>query len=102
MTLVLVVDDDALMRYAVRAPASALGHQVVVEDCFRAALARLVWGDEEFGLAVLDQELPDGLGEDIAAHLAVLQPDAAVVLHTGNPPERQPFGVHHVVPAPGS
>ena len=97
MARVLLVDDDAVVRVAVQNVLSALGDVVVCAPDVRTALALLATADEPFDSVVLDHDLPDGTGAEIAGVLAVLHPRAAVVLHTSRSMTTAPFGVGRVV-----
>ncbi len=95
MTLVLVVDDDPIIRIALQNLLASLGHQVVCAASVAEAVA--VLRRERFAQVVLDHDLPDGVGTEVAALLAVRQPDARVVMHTSRVLAALPFGVGRVV-----
>lgn len=102
MVRVLLVDDDPVVRVAVQNVLSALGDVVVCAPDVRTALALLALSDERFDQVVLDHDLPDGTGAEVAGVLAVLQPGASVVMHTSRQLDALPFGVDRVVrKAPG-
>jgi DNA-binding response OmpR family regulator len=76
---VLIVEDDPLIRRAVTRALRGAGHEVVaVERCGRArGLGRA------FDVAVLDLELPDGTGVDVAGELLGLGTAEGVVFFSG-------------------
>ncbi len=96
MSAVLVVDDDPVVRVAVQNILSALGHRVVLAEDVRSALL-LLDGTEHYDQVVLDHDLPDGTGVEVAAALARLQPTACVVMHTSRTLAERPHGVDVVV-----
>lgn len=97
MTLVLLVDDDPVMRVAVQNLLSVLGHEVLAAVDVGSALALLSAGTHTFDQVVLDHDLPDGTGVEVAAVVQLLQPQARVVMHTSRTLERPPAGVHRLV-----
>lgn len=76
---VLVVEDDPMIRRAITRALQGAGHEVVaVERCGGArALGRA------FDVAVLDLELPDGTGVDMAGELLGLGAAGGVVFFSG-------------------
>jgi CheY-like chemotaxis protein len=97
MTLVLLVDDDPVMRVAVQNMLSVLGHEVVAAVDVGSALVLLSSGAHTFDQVVLDHDLPDGTGVEVAAVVQLLQPQARVVMHTSRALAYPPAGVHRVV-----
>lgn len=77
---VLVVDDRPLVLRAVQAMLAEGGYEVVAADCVAQALARVEQAPS-LDAAVLDVELPDGVGFDI---VDALPPRCGVVMMTGN------------------
>ncbi len=76
---VLVVEDDPALRRAIARALRTAGHHVVVaERCGRARSLRC-----DFDVAVLDLELPDGTGVDVAGELLGLGRTARVVFFSG-------------------
>ncbi|MEM6904485.1 MAG: response regulator [Pseudomonadota bacterium] len=65
----LLVDDDRFDRYNVRYAAERAGVPLDVAEAPTLAAARRHLAEERFGLIVLDQYLPDGLGLDITAEI---------------------------------
>ena len=97
MSLVLVVEDDPVIRVAVQNLAAVLGHDVVSVDCVEDALALLQGSATQYDQVVLDHDLPDGTGREVAFALSVLQPDARVIMHTSRVLSEPPYGVDTVV-----
>jgi CheY-like chemotaxis protein len=97
MTLVLLVDDDPVMRVAVQNMLSVLGHEVLAAVDVGSALALLSAGTHVFDQVVLDHDLPDGTGVEVAAVVRLLQPQARVVMHTSRTFDQRPAGVHRLV-----
>ena len=97
MTLMLVVDDDPVISIAVQNLAAVLGHDVVTADSVSAALDLLRDSGDQYDHVVLDHDLPDGTGREVAMYLAVLQPGARVIMHTSRTLTESPFGVDQVV-----
>ncbi len=80
-TIVLVEDHDQLRTLLVRVLSGA-GHRVV------AAVDTAREGEQEVlahrpDVAVIDNQLPDGLGVDLCRRLAQAAPDVFLLLHTG-------------------
>lgn len=76
---VLIVEDDPMIRRAITRALQGAGHEVVaVEHCGGArGLGRA------FDVAVLDLELPDGTGVDMAGELLGLGATEGVVFFSG-------------------
>jgi CheY-like chemotaxis protein len=102
VTLVLIVDDDPVVLLAAANLAAVLGHDVVTAQSVAAALALLSAGGPHYDRVVLDHDLPDGTGSEVAEELARSQPEARVIMHTSRLLAVSPFGVDHLVrKAPG-
>ncbi len=79
ITTVLVVDDEALIRWAVRQRLEAAGHRVVeAEDGSRA----IELFEQGVDLVLLDYRLPDTDGLTLLAEMKVLDPEVPVILLT--------------------
>jgi DNA-binding NtrC family response regulator len=78
---ILVIEDDRSLNRMLGLHFEDQGHAVAsAGDCARGlALA----GEGRFDLVMLDQQLPDGLGIDLLPRLLALQPDATVIMMTG-------------------
>jgi two-component system response regulator HydG len=81
MTMVLIVDDDAVYRHLHSHVLRSAGHGVVQADCVGAALAAL--DSQHFDLIVSDYVLPDGNGLDLLDHCRDLAAPPRFVLVTG-------------------
>ena len=94
MTRILLLDDDLVIQVAVQNLIAALGWHVDVTVDVHQALLAVLDAPERYDAAVLDLELPDGRGDEVAPVLALLHPAAHVVLHTGRLLPGPPPGVH--------
>jgi two-component system response regulator NreC len=81
-TDVVLVDDHAVVRSALRALLDAQEDLAVVGEASDIAGARQAVGDHSPGVLVLDVNLPDGLGVDAVAGLREAHPDTQIVLLT--------------------
>lgn len=97
MPRLLVVDDDSLARLLLGQLLGAEGWDVVSVATLAEARALLARG-AAYDVVVLDGELPDGTGQQLAAQLPALLPAAHVVLHSGHVATGRPPGVSAVVP----
>lgn len=99
---ILLVEDDPVMLVVATCSLQGLGHEVVAETTVAGALRRLEEPGAVHARLVLDHDLPDGTGREIAVLASVLHPGTPVVMHTSRQLECAPAGVHHVVrKAPG-
>lgn len=102
MSLVLVVDDDPVVRVALQNLLAAVGHEVVCAASVAEARVLLARDGAPFTRVVLDHDLPDGLGTEIAALLPATLPHAQVVMHSSHTFASAPYGVGRtVVKGPG-
>ncbi|MFO0685586.1 MAG: response regulator [Sandaracinus sp.] len=81
--LVLVVDDDALVRSAM-ARAVATCARVLVAEGFATALALVKGAREPLGAAIVDIGLRDGSGLELARRLHASAPTLPILLVTGD------------------
>jgi len=81
MAKILVVDDDASIRFFLQALLGNEGHDVVPVASGEEALTRIA--AEEFDLALLDLMLPGISGTDVLAALRQRWPDTVVIVLTG-------------------
>jgi CheY-like chemotaxis protein len=78
MPIVLVVDDDAFVRKAVRRELASVGF-----DCIEAGggtEATALMQTNACAAVLLDYQMPDGLGDHVLAELRKLEPHIPVVM----------------------
>ncbi len=80
-SIVLVVDDEALVRWSLRERLGADGHHVL--EAATAAEAREQLAAGTLDLVLLDSRLPDGDGLDVLQHIRTQAPDTPVIMITG-------------------
>ena len=80
---VLLVEDQALMREAMRGLLDQLGYQVVAADGAKQALDAFRTASDPFDLVLTDLSLGEMNGAELARQLRAIQPDLAIVLTTG-------------------
>lgn len=80
---ILLADDDRDVREITRALLESYGHRVTTTDCGREALHVFSINPRYFDVAILDQEIPDLKGTDVASRLVSLGSTMPVVLYTG-------------------
>lgn len=73
----LLVDDNRFDRYNVRYAAERAGLNLEFYEAATAAEARRLLNEETFGLIILDQNLPDGEGLELAAEASLSLHNAA-------------------------
>jgi two-component system response regulator AtoC len=76
---VLVVDDEALIRYALTERLTAEGYRVLEAETAAGALAK---SEEGVDLVLLDYRLPDGDGLAVLKRIKERDPDTLVILLT--------------------
>lgn len=76
---VLIVDDEPLIRWSLRAHLQHAGFRVVDAETGRQALDRF---DQEVGLALVDLRLPDTDGLTLIGELKRRRPTCRVILMT--------------------
>ena len=79
---ILVVDDDAFIRMALREALADWGYETAEACTVRAAVD--VFTAEEPAMALLDIDLPDGSGLDLLKTIKEKRPETAVIMVTGN------------------
>jgi len=77
---ILVVDDDAIVLRAVTRLLKGRGHEVIATAV--AAVAILATEDRRVDVALLDVDMPEVMGPELAG---MLHPSVPVVFHTGAP-----------------
>jgi DNA-binding NtrC family response regulator len=77
--VVLVVDDEPLIRWSVRTHLARAGHRVELAETGREALARL---RDDIGVVVLDVRLPDADGLDVLSEIKRRQAGCGVIVMT--------------------
>lgn len=80
--VVLVVDDEALIRWSVAETLAAEGYQVVEAASAREALARFAETGNGIGLVVLDLRLPDCADLTLLRKIRALAPSCPIILMT--------------------
>jgi PAS domain S-box-containing protein len=81
---VLLVDDDRLVRIAIRRYLQYAGCQVVEAGSREAALELLQEAEQNFELLVADVVLPGGFGTDLARKAKQVKPELATVFVSGH------------------
>src|SRR5665811_1875924 len=84
---VLVVDDDAAVREAIKPVLEGAGYQVMLAVDGQEAVAR--FGREQFDLMILDLNLPFLNGWDVFERLTTRYPLVPVIIITGLPDQFQ-------------
>lgn len=80
--MILVVDDDPLVRSAIARALTELGYKVREAADGVEALAAL--GEDPLSLVILDYVMPGMDGADVAREIAALDPDLPVIFSTGH------------------
>ena len=83
MSLILVVDDDALVRGTIVSALVELGY-LTREAASGAEAVAALSGDEPPDLVILDYVMPDMDGAETAREIAAIDPDLPVVFSTGH------------------
>ncbi|MDH3999363.1 MAG: response regulator, partial [Desulfuromonadales bacterium] len=81
--LVLVVDDEAVMRATAGAILEDLGYQVLLAENGRVGLEVFKEKRQEIDLVLLDMIMPEMNGRDCFHHIRQIDPTAKVVLSSG-------------------
>lgn len=102
---VLVVDDEALIRWSLREAFSAAGFQVTEAADAHTALLKLTEPQQRVHAVLLDLRLPDSRDLTLLAGMKALRPDLPVILMTayGTPEtaaDALRLGACRVVPKP--
>src|SRR5438046_7842575 len=78
---ILVVDDEPLIRETVKRALVFDGHTVETASSGREALA--LFEEDKFDLLILDYEMPDMRGDELALLIKALVPNQPIVILTG-------------------
>ena len=102
---VLIVDDEALIRWSLAEVLSSCGHRVTEADSARAALDALAIAREAIDVVLLDYRLPDSADLGLLARIRQLSPGSAVVMMTAYGTEElardaQSLGAYRVLHKP--
>ena len=98
----LVLDEDPVVRVALQNLLAVLGWEVeALGEEVAAALDAVADSGASYDLVVLDRGLGDGLADDLARMLPLLQPHAHVVMLTGGALGVVPEGVARLLPRGG-
>jgi DNA-binding NtrC family response regulator len=84
MVTVLVVDDEALIRWSVTETLASAGFDVVEAGTAREALAAVSGRPGTIAVAVLDLKLPDSSDLGLLRRIRELSPACQVILMTAN------------------
>lgn len=102
---VLVVDDEALIRWSIAETLGQEGHTVLEAGNAAAAVQAMEGADEDIDVVLLDYRLPDSNDLSLLASVRRLRPRSAVVMMTafGTPDVTSgalALGAHRVVGKP--
>lgn len=81
--LVLVVDDEPMVRQFIESYVEFLGYRAVGAGSAQEALTVFAGRRDQIGLALVDLTLPDMGGMDLVDHLAELDPAVRVMVTSG-------------------
>jgi DNA-binding NtrC family response regulator len=79
---ILVVEDEALIRWSIAETLGQEGHTVMEADNAASAVQALANADEVIDVVLLDYRLPDSNDLGLLASVRRLQPKSAVVMMT--------------------
>ena len=79
---ILVVEDEALIRWSIAETLGQEGHTVLEADDAASAVEAMGGADEDIDVVLLDHRLPDSNDLHLLASVRRLQPRSAVVMMT--------------------
>ena len=88
-SVVLIADDDELLRQLMRRVLESSGFRVLAVADGDAALAALAAAPDDIVVVVLDLVMPPHGGLETLARLREIRPGLGVVLTSGLPPEKE-------------
>jgi two-component system response regulator AtoC len=102
---VLIVDDEALIRWSLSETLGDRGYTVTEAEDGRAALAAIAKATEPFDVVLLDYRLPDSADLRLLERVRALAPTSQVIMITAhNSPElaqgAQALGAYRVISKP--
>ncbi len=81
---VLVVEDEALIRWSIAETLAHEGHTVIEANGATTAVQTLTEAREPIDVVLLDYRLPDSSDLGLVAHVRRLRPDSAIVMMTAD------------------
>lgn len=84
MSAVLIVDDEALIRWFVAESLETAGYQILEAGCAREALAYFQVGGNPVAVVVLDLKLPDSSDLGLLRQIQHLAPSCRIILMTAH------------------
>ncbi len=97
---ILVVDDETMVREAVRLTLSHYGFIVETASSAAEALEKIPQG--HFSLVITDLKMPEMTGDELAREIKQREPNMPIILLTGYAPAREPENVDAVILKPFS
>jgi DNA-binding NtrC family response regulator len=83
MAAILIVDDEALIRWSVAESLEAAGYQVIEAGCASEAI-RVFDNAREISLVVLDLKLPDSNDLGLLRRIRAIAPQSQIILMTAH------------------
>jgi DNA-binding NtrC family response regulator len=84
MSSVLIVDDEALIRWSVAESLESAGHEVLEAGSAAEALRLVDSGNHGIGVALLDLRLPDSSDLGLLRRIRQTAPDCQIILMTAH------------------